>query len=147
MNIRIVTDTKRAFLPLLRLGDEQDSMIDRYLDRGTLFVLYDDDPCGVCVVTDEGDGVFEIKNLAVAPAHQRRGYGSALIAHVLAHYRGQGRVMQLGTGEVPSILSFYRRCGFQNSHRIVNFFTDHYDHPIIEDGIQLVDMVYLQQSL
>ncbi len=147
MDIRIVSDNKRAFLPLLRLGDEQDSMIDRYLDHGTLFVLYDDDPRGVCVVTDEGDGVFEIKNLAVASAHQRRGYGSALIAHVLAYYRGKGRVMQLGTGEVPSILSFYHRCGFWDSHRIANFFTDHYDHPIVEEGIRLVDMVYLQQSL
>ncbi|EKC68943.1 hypothetical protein LEA_08540, partial [human gut metagenome] len=26
-------------------------------------------------------------------------------------------------------------------------FTDHYDHPIIEDGRQLVDMVYLKKSL
>ena len=28
-----------------------------------------------------------------------------------------------------------------------NFFTDHYDHPIYECGVQLVDMVYLQREL
>ena len=31
-------------------------------------------------------------------------------------------------------------------HRVERFFTDNYDHPIIEDGIQLVDMVYLKRE-
>ena len=33
------------------------------------------------------------------------------------------------------------------SHIISNFFTDNYDHPIYESGIQVVDMVYLQRPL
>ena len=36
--------------------------------------------------------------------------------------------------------------GFIDSHRVERFFTDNYDHPIIEDGIQLVDMVYLKRE-
>lgn len=147
MDIRIVAGNKRDFLPLLRLADEQDNMIERYLDRGTLFVLFAEKPCGVCVVTDEGNGLFEIKNLAIDPAKQRQGYGMALVRHVRHHYRGLGQMLQLGTGEVPSILSFYYRCGFRQSHRIPRFFVDHYDHPIIEEGIQLVDMIYLCQKL
>ena len=27
------------------------------------------------------------------------------------------------------------------------FFTDHYDHPIFENGVQLVDMIYLKAYL
>ena len=30
---------------------------------------------------------------------------------------------------------------------IPNFFTDNYDHPIYECGVQLIDMVYLQRCL
>lgn len=55
--------------------------------------------------------------------------------------------MLVGTGEVPSILSFYKHFGFEPSHRIENFFTDNYNHPMFENGIQLVDMVYLKKGL
>jgi hypothetical protein len=54
--------------------------------------------------------------------------------------------MLVGTGDVPSALSFYKKCGFAESHRIQNFFTDNYDHPMFEDGKQLVDMVYLKRK-
>ena len=32
---------KKRFIDLLLLADEQESMIDRYLDRGELFVSHD----------------------------------------------------------------------------------------------------------
>ena len=54
--------------------------------------------------------------------------------------------MLVGTGDVPSALSFYQKCGFSESHRIYTFFTDNYDHPMFEDGKQLVDMVYLKRE-
>ena len=68
MEFRRIEAEKRNFLPLLLLGDEQEDMIDRYLDRGVLTALYDGGLRAVCVVTAEGPGVFEIKNLAVEPA-------------------------------------------------------------------------------
>jgi hypothetical protein len=55
--------------------------------------------------------------------------------------------MLVGTGETPAILSFYINSGFEISHRVKNFFTDNYDHPMFEDGIQLVDMIYLKKDL
>jgi hypothetical protein len=55
--------------------------------------------------------------------------------------------MLVGTGDVPKSLRFYQRNGFAISHRLKNFFTDNYDHVMIEDGVQLVDMVYLSKSL
>ena len=75
MEFRTISDNKRDFLPLLLLGDEQEDMINRYLDRGTLWALYDGGLRALCVVTEEEGGDFEIKNLAVAPESQRRGYG------------------------------------------------------------------------
>ena len=41
MEFRRIEAEKRNFLPLLLLGDEQEDMIDRYLDRGVLTALYD----------------------------------------------------------------------------------------------------------
>ena len=55
--------------------------------------------------------------------------------------------MLVGTGDFPPILSFYENCGFKKSHCIKNFFTDNYDHPMFEEGIQLIDMVYLKKDL
>jgi len=55
--------------------------------------------------------------------------------------------MLVGTGEIPWILSYYESCGFEKSHRVKNFFTDNYDHPMFDGDIQLVDMIYLKKDL
>lgn len=144
--IQIETD-KKQYLDLLLLADEQESMIDRYLERGEMFVLEDNGVKAVCVVTDEGNGVCELKNIAVTPEFQRQGYGRKLVNHLFTRYSGKYSRMLVGTGEVPSTLGFYKSCGFEYSHRIENFFTDNYDHPMIEDGVLLKDMVYLKRAL
>ncbi len=147
MDIKRITGNKKQFLDLLLLGDEQESMIDRYLNRGEMFVLYD---CGkvisACTVTDEGEGVYEIKNIAVYPEYQRKGYGRQFIDFLFRYYRDKCHTLIVGTGESTQTIPFYKNCGFTYSHRIPNFFTEHYDHPMFEDGKQLVDMVYLKKE-
>ena len=144
MDIRRIESGKRDFLPLLLLGDEQEDMIDRYLDRGTLLALYDGGLRAVCVVTKEAPGVFEIKNLAVALALK----GRAMVRHVAGACRTAGGTRLLvGTGDSPLTLPFYRACGFRESHRVPNFFLQFYDHPIYEGGRLLSDMVYLSMEL
>ena len=145
MRIIEVAENKKEYLPLLILADEQENMIDLYLERGKMFVLEDRGVKAECVVTDEGDGVLEIKNIAVAPAFQRRGYGRAMIDFLLSTFKDQYGILQAGTGDSPKTVPFYEKCGFVPSHVIKNFFTDHYDFPIVEDGVQLVDMVYLKR--
>ena len=147
MTITEIKTEKKRYLSLLLLADEQEDMIDRYLDRGTMYVLEDDGVKAECVITDEGNGVLEIKNIATDPAHQGRGYGKALIDFLTDRYAGKYSILQVGTGDSPLTVPFYEKCGFIRSHVIPNFFTDNYDHPIIEDGVQLVDMVYLRRRL
>lgn len=144
--IEIATN-KKKYLDLLLLADEQESMIDRYLERGEMFVLKDKEVKAVCVVTDEGNGVCELKNIAVIPEFQRQGYGKKLINYLFTHYSGKYSRMIVGTGDVPSTLGFYKSCGFDYSHRIENFFTENYDHPMVEDGVLLKDMVYLKREI
>ena len=139
---------KRDYLPLLLLADEQEDIIDRYLDRGVMFILEEDGVVkGECVVTDEGQGVLEIQNLAVAEAYQRNGYGKKLIAFVADHYRNQFAVLQVGTGDSPLTVPFYEHCGFVQHHILKNYIADHYDHPIFEGGKQLKDKVFLRMNL
>ena len=147
MEIQKVTENKKQYLQLLLLADEQESMIDRYLERGTMFVLLDDGVKGVCVVTDEGNGVAEVKNIATDPAFHGRGYGRALLDHAADFCAGQFHTLQVGTGDSPLTVPFYEKCGFVRSHTVPNFFVDNYDHPIFEAGVQLVDMVYLAKQL
>lgn len=145
MKVKKVTKDKKEYIELLLLADEQENMIDKYLERGEMFVLDDDGIKAECVVTKEADGIYELKNIAVSPESQRKGYGKRLIEYVFSFY-ADCRQMLVGTGDVPSSLGFYHSCGFCESHRIKNFFTDNYDHPIFEDGKQLVDMVYLKRE-
>ena len=142
-----VTDNKKQYLDLLLLADEQEDMIDRYLDRGTMYVLDDNGVKCECVATDEGNGVLEIKNIATVPEYQGKGYAKALIDFVVQKYKEQYTLLQVGTGDSPLTIPFYEKCGFVRIHSIPNFFTDNYDHPIFECGVQLVDMDYLQRPL
>lgn len=147
MEVNIINENKKQFLDLLLLADEQESMIDKYLERGELFALYDDGLKSICVVTRESDETCELKNIATYENWHGTGYGSSLIQYISAYYKDKYKYMLVGTGDLPSILQFYERNGFSLSHRVHNFFVDNYDHPMFENGVQLVDMVYLTKEL
>jgi GNAT superfamily N-acetyltransferase len=147
MDIRLIQENKKDYLDLLLLADEQESMIDRYLERGDLFALYDDDLKSTCVVTDEGDRVCELKSLATYPQFQGMGYASRLIRFLFDRYKDRFDTMMVGTGDYPPIVTFYENRGFVLSHRLKDHFLINYDHPIYENGIQLKDAVYLKKDL
>ena len=51
MKIREVNENKKQFIALLLLADEQENMIDHYLEKGTMYVLEDGNVKAECVVT------------------------------------------------------------------------------------------------
>ena len=146
MEIKMINSNKKDFLDLLLLADEQESMIDRYLDRGNLFALYDDGLKSICVVTDEGNGCYELQSLATYEQFQGKGYGKYIVKQISSYYKDKGSVLLVGTGDIPWIISFYERCGFVRSHRLEHYFTHHYDKPMYEAGVQLIDKVYLKMD-
>ena len=126
MELAEIPESDRAqHLDLLLIADESADMIERYLHRGDLLALIEDDEA----------------------EHQRKGYGRRLVALVAERYRDRGGWLLVGTGDVPGILRFYERCGFERSHVVENFFVDNYDHPMYEEGHKLMDMVYLKMRL
>lgn len=137
---------KREYLPLLLIGDESEAMINKYIDNGALYVGFIDGiAIAVCVTAPHDTDCIEVKNLAVNPAYQRKGYGSAMLEHI--HSLHPGKNFILGTGETNPTLCFYRSCGYVYSHRIRDYFTDNYPHQIIEDGVILKDLIYLKRQL
>ncbi len=147
MKIEKINDNKKQFLDLLLLADEQEDMIDKYLPIGDLFALYDDNLKSICAVVPIDTETCELKNIATYEKYQGKGHGKALINYISNFYKNHYKTMLVGTGEVPWILSFYENSGFKESHRIKNFFTDNYDHPMFDGEIQLVDMIYLKKEL
>ena len=123
MTIREIKKNKRDFLPLLLLADEQESMIERYIHRGHMFILEEDDTLlGLIVVTDEGKGILEIKNLAVRKEAQRKGYGQQLIQFIKEYFKNDYSILQIGTGDSPLTIPFYEKCGFERFKVLENFF-------------------------
>ena len=147
MQIIEIKENKKQYLTLLLLADEQEDMIDRYIKKGTMYVLDDNGIKCECVVTDEGNGILEIKNIATVPEYQKKGYGKTMIDFLIQKYKDRYQILQAGTGDSPLTIPFYEKCGFVRSHSIKNFFLDHYNHPIYECGVQLTDMVYLQRKI
>ena len=147
MEVRIVNEDKKQFIDLLLIADESESMIDKYLERGDLFALYDTELKSICVITNESSDTCEIKNIATYEKCHGMGYGSKLVQYLSAFYKDKYKTMIVGTGDVTKTIRFYEKNGFILSNRIKNFFVDNYDHPMYEDGVQLVDMVYLKKEL
>ena len=145
LEIQEITTDKKRFLKLLLIGDEQEDMIDHYINRCRLFIGYINDiPVACCAITIEPKQLVEIKNLAVLPEYRHRGIGRSMLEYSETLFTGM--TFQLGTGETPSTLRFYLNCGYTYSHSIPDFFTTNYNHPIIEEGVILKDMIYLRKK-
>ena len=147
MDIQLIRNNKKAFLELLLLADPQEDMVDKYLERGDLFALYDNGLKSVCVVTKENEICYELKNVATYEQYQRLGYGSCLLRYIFEYYHQKGKYLYVGTGDSPLTIPFYEHLGFQKDHIVKNFFADHYREPIFECGKQLTDMIYLKKNL
>lgn len=147
MEIKKIIENKEQFMDLLLLGDEQENMIRKYLERGELFALYNTDLKTVCVVTQEDENTCEIKNIATYEKEQRKGYGSLMIKHIIENYKDKCDTLLVGTGDDDKIISFYKKFGFVYSHTVKDFFVDNYDHEIFENGKQLRDMIYLKINI
>ena len=99
MKIIEVKENKKQYLDLLLLADEQEDMVDRYLDNGKMYVLDDNGVKCECVITDKENDILEIKNIATVPEYQGKGYARALIEFIVNNYREQYAILQVGTGD------------------------------------------------
>lgn len=149
MHVELVEQKEKESLrDLLLLADEQWGNVEQYLGRARVYALYEKGIVQAeCAVTDEGDGLAEIQNLAVDPACQRRGFGRELVAYVLRRCRGRYARLRVRTGDSPLTVPFYQSCGFKQVARLEGDILARYDHPIYEAGQLLTDTVVLEQPV
>jgi ribosomal protein S18 acetylase RimI-like enzyme len=131
---------------LLLLADPCRGLVEKYL-RDALVLASTDrgEILGVVVITSLSHSSWEIKNLAVSPAHQGRGLGKALLRSALDLSKSRGaHEVWIGTGNSSlNQLGLYQRMGFRMVEIVQDFFTQHYAEEIVENGIPCRDMVRL----
>lgn len=144
--VKEIKEDKENFMDILLIGDEEETMVCKYLDIGNLYALYDSGILkSVCALIFADKTTVEIKNLATWRKFQNQGCASFLLEFIFKKYEGFDII--LGTGENEKTLNFYKKRGFVEFSRIENFFIKNYPRPIIENGVQLKDMIYLRKKV
>ena len=143
---------RAAIRHLFAEAEDSTVQLDAYVNDGRVLVArHADDIVGHLQLVSTGDGVAEVKNMAVLPVSRGAGVGRALIESALAEAAADGAVrvvVATGAADVGN-LRFYQRCGFRFSSVEQDAFTPEtgYPDPIVIDGIPLRDRVWLEQTV
>lgn len=138
-------EDKKKNLDLLLLADPEEEAIDKYIDNCEVFEFYHRDILiGQGAVMELSSTVYEIKNFAIYEKFHNCGYGKILINLLCEKYLESFKNKDIIVGTSEQGVGFYKKCGFQFSHIVKNFFITNYKQPIFENGIQCKDMFYLK---
>ncbi|MBV8256110.1 MAG: GNAT family N-acetyltransferase [Chitinophaga sp.] len=137
-------------MALLLLADPSEKMIQSYIYRSRIYVAVKaEQTIGICVVSTDDADHWEIRNLAVEEAFQGQGLGQLLLQHVIIE-ASKHQVPHLLIGTANSSvgqLYLYQKMGFDISSIRKNFFLEHYDTPLVENGIPCKHMIMLEMTL
>ena len=144
--------SRRLLIPLIRLAEDSESQLESAIDEGTMYVADDGDtPIGVVLVLDHGEGERELRYVAIAESHQRKGLGRAMLADVrdaeAAH--GVARLLVGTSCADTGNLDFYQRCGYRLLSIERDYFTPARGYPpdFVLNGLPAVDMVWMDLQL
>ncbi|TDL80155.1 GNAT family N-acetyltransferase [Peribacillus frigoritolerans] len=139
-----------APMDLLLEADPSEEKINDYLKNGNIYLAeHEKKTVGVLVLMQIGNSSMEIMNLAVNDHFRGKGIAKKLIAHAKQVCADQNiENLEIGTGNSSlDQLALYQKCGFRMRIVIENYFIDHYEEPIYENGIQCMDMVRLKMNV
>ncbi|GIO18900.1 N-acetyltransferase [Oceanobacillus oncorhynchi subsp. incaldanensis] len=148
--IRLLHSGEALPMNLLLLADPSERLIRDYTTRGACYVLEKEEKVvGVYVLLPTRPDTAELVNVAVEEACHGQGLGKKLVLHAIQTAKQQGyRTIEIGTGNSGvAQLALYQKCGFRMVSIDRNFFLRHYEEPIFENGIQVIDMVRLEMDL
>lgn len=148
--IRALNKDEELPLELLLLADPSEKLVREYISRGKCFIMnLDGIIIGTYVLLPTRPETVEIVNVAVKEGYHGQGYGKQLVLHAIETAKGEGyKTIEIGTGNSGIVqLALYQKCGFRMTSIDRDFFVRHYDKPIFENGIQVIDMVRLSQDL
>ncbi len=138
-------EDKKKNLALLLLADPEEEAIDKYINKCEVFEFYYRDILiGQGAIKQLSSTIYEIKNFAIYEKFHNCGYGKILINLLCKKYLENFKNIEILVGTSEQGVGFYKKCGFQFSHIIKDFFITNYKQPIFENGIQCKDMFYLK---
>ena len=138
-------EDKKKNLDLLLLADPEEEAIDKYINDCEIFEFYHKDILiGQGAIKQLSSTIYEIKNFAIYEKFHNCGYGKILINLLCKKYLESFKNIEILVGTSEQGVGFYKKCGFQFSHVIKDFFVTNYKQPIFENGIQCKDMFYLK---
>lgn len=142
-----IRETQTPPRDLLLMADEPEASVNDYIHRGVCHVAVSGDRIlGEYVLLHTRPFTAEVVNLAVVPAFQRRGIGTALVAHAVRTARDAGfRRLEISTGDSGTgQIALYERCGFVRCGVDRDYFVKFYPAPIVENGLPCRDRVCLR---
>lgn len=148
--IRELNKDEELPMELLLLADPSEKLVGEYVSRGKCYIMsLDGLIVGTYVLIPTRPETVEIVNVAVNENYHGKGYGKQLVLHAIETAKREGyKTIEIGTGNSGVVqLALYQKCGFRMTSIDRDFFVRHYDEPIFENGIQVIDMVRLSQDL
>ncbi len=150
LQIELVENGREMPMDLLLLADPSAEMISEYIHDCRVFIASLNGAMVACYALLPIDEILmEIKNIAVAERYQGKGIGALLIKDAIETAKNLGyKKIRIGTGN-SSIgqLQLYQKLGFIQREVIKGFFQKNYPEPIVENGIECVDMIVLERNV
>lgn len=146
MEIKKIEKNKSDYMKLLLEADPEKEIVQRYLEKGELYIGEDEGKtvC-VCVVIKYDENTCELKNIATLPEARGKGFAGKMIKYIFEVYKNQFKRMIVGTTE--NMIPFYVLNGFTKYHHTVkNFFIDNYKEEIWDGNLQCIDMYYYSKE-
>ncbi|ANS74210.1 acetyltransferase [Paenibacillus yonginensis] len=150
LEIRLKRPDEPAPYPLLLSADPSRRCVDDYLRKGNCYLAWlKEELVGEFVMVRTGPDICEIMNLAVKEEFQGQGYAKKMIAYACGQAREQGCTsLEIGTGNSSlNQLALYQKCGFRIIGIQQDFFINHYEEAIYENGIRCRDLLRLRMEL
>jgi GNAT superfamily N-acetyltransferase len=138
---------------LFKEADDSEVQVNSYIDLGrVLLATQGEEPVGhLQLIPTDNDGEVELKSLAVIAELRGTGVGRRLIERAMHEAATDGNVrMLVSTGAADAgNLRFYQRCGFRflSVERDALTPATGYPEPILIEGVELRDRVWLDRSL
>lgn len=136
-------------LSLLMEADPSTALIDNYRDTPHAWRIADQGKTVAAAILQQRNAQdWELMNIAVEPSHQSQGLGTQLLA-TLIHYVCEqgGQTLYVATGTIGYPLFFYQLAGFRVVAVERDYFLQHYNEALFEDGLQHKDRLILSLAL
>lgn len=136
---------EQVSMELLLIADPSEKSIQTYLKNSLCFVAEKSGKrVGIYVLQSLSSSSFELMNIGVIPEFQGKGIGAALLQHAIETAKEKrAKRLELGTGTFGYQLSFYQKAGFRVVGVERDYFLNHYDEPVFENGLQHKDRLKL----